>query len=303
MNQNTQTQPVNRLYKSKIFAMLYSSKKELLELHNAVSGRHYEDPELLEINTLENAIYMSMHNDVSFLIDSRLSLYEHQSTYSPNLPLRYLFYISDLYSGMTKDENLYGIKCVELPAPQFIIFYNGEKDQPDRSILKLSDAYSVKEEHPALELTAVMLNINRGHNEKLKGMCKSLKDYSEYTERVRKYVRTVPIEDAVEWAIQECIEEDILAEFLKQNRAEAKSVSIYEYDQEKHMRQERETFWEDGRAVGRSEGRAEGRTEGRGELLKEQIQKKLAKGKSISVIAEEVEEEEAVIEKLVQDMK
>ena len=148
-----------------------------------------------------------------------------------------------------------------------------------------------------------MLNINRGHNEKLKGMCKSLKDYSEYTERVRKYVRTVPIEDAVEWAIQECIEEDILAEFLKQNRAEAKSVSIYEYDQEKHMRQERETFWEDGRAVGRSEGRAEGRTEGRGELLKEQIQKKLAKGKSISVIAEEVEEEEAVIEKLVQDMK
>ncbi len=303
MNQNTQTQPVNRLYKSKIFAMLYSSKKELLELYNAVSGRHYEDPELLEINTLENAIYMSMHNDVSFLIDSRLSLYEHQSTYSPNLPLRYLFYISDLYSGMTKDENLYGIKCVELPAPQFIIFYNGEKDQPDRSILKLSDAYSVKEEHPALELTAVMLNINRGHNEKLKGMCKSLKDYSEYTERVRKYVRTVPIEDAVEWAIQECIEEDILAEFLKQNRAEAKSVSIYEYDQEKHMRQERETFWEDGRAVGRSEGRAEGRTEGRGELLKEQIQKKLAKGKSISVIAEEVEEEEAVIEKLVQDMK
>ena len=303
MNQNTQTQPVNRLYKSKIFAMLYSSKKELLELYNAVSGRHYEDPELLEINTLENAIYMSMHNDVSFLIDSRLSLYEHQSTYSPNLPLRYLFYISDLYSGMTKDENLYGIKCVELPAPQFIIFYNGEKDQPDRSILKLSDAYSVKEEHPALELTAVMLNINRGRNEKLKGMCKSLKDYSEYTERVRKYVRTVPIEDAVEWAIQECIEEDILAEFLKQNRAEAKSVSIYEYDQEKHMRQERETFWEDGRAVGRSEGRAEGRTEGRGELLKEQIQKKLAKGKSISVIAEEVEEEEAVIEKLVQDMK
>ena len=134
-------------------------------------------------------------------------------------------------------------------------------------------------------------------------MCKSLKDYSEYTERVRKYARDVPVEEAVERAIQECIEEDILAEFLKQNRAEAKSVSIYEYDQEKHMRQERETFWEDGRAVGRSEGRAEGRTEGRGELLKEQIQKKLAKGKSISVIAEEVEEEEAVIEKLVQDMK
>ena len=188
---------------------------------------------------------------------------------------------------MTKDENLYGIKCVELPAPQFIIFYNGEKEQPDRSILKLSDAYSVKEEHPALELTAVMLNINRGHNEKLKGMCKSLKDYSEYTERVRKYARDVPVEEAVERAIQECIEEDILAEFLKQNRAEAKSVSIYEYDQEKHMRQERETFWE----------------EGREDHLKELIQKKLAKGKSISVIAEEVEEEESVIEQIIRKME
>ncbi|PLT58886.1 hypothetical protein CDL21_14965, partial [Mediterraneibacter gnavus] len=110
MNQTTQMQPVNRLYKSRIFAMLYSDRKDLLDLYNAVGGRHYEDPELLEINTLENAIYMSMHNDLSFLIDSRLSLYEHQSTYSPNLPLRYLFYISDLYSGMTKDENLYGTK-------------------------------------------------------------------------------------------------------------------------------------------------------------------------------------------------
>ena len=132
MNQTTQMQPVNRLYKSRIFAMLYSDRKDLLDLYNAVSGKHYEDPELLEINTLENAIYMSMHNDLSFLIDSRLSLYEHQSTYSPNLPLRYLFYISDLYSGMTKDENLYGTKCIQIPTPQFVIFYNGSQEQPDR---------------------------------------------------------------------------------------------------------------------------------------------------------------------------
>ena len=124
MNQTTDT-PVNRLYKSRIFAMLYQDKKELLDLYNAISGKHYEDPELLEINTLENAIYMTMRNDLSFLIDFRLSLYEHQSTYSPNLPLRDLFYISDLYSGMVKDENLYGVKLVQIPTPQFVIFYNG----------------------------------------------------------------------------------------------------------------------------------------------------------------------------------
>ena len=318
MNQTTES-PVNRLYKSRIFAMLYQDKKELLDLYNAISGKHYEDPELLEINTLENAIYMTMRNDLSFLIDFRLSLYEHQSTYSPNLPLRDLFYISDLYSGMVKDENLYGIKLVQIPAPQFVIFYNGMKEMPDRTVLRLSDAYSVKEENPALELTAVMLNINRGHNEKLKGLCKSLKDYSEYTARVREYADTMPISEAVEQAICECIQEGILAEFLKQNRAEAKQVSIYEYDEEKHMRQEREASWEDGwaagicegeergreegREEGRLEGRKEGRQEGKLELLREQIQKKLSKGKSTVAIAAELEIEEALVLELVQEME
>ena len=318
MNQTTES-PVNRLYKSRIFAMLYQDKKELLDLYNAISGKHYEDPELLEINTLENAIYMTMRNDLSFLIDFRLSLYEHQSTYSPNLPLRDLFYISDLYSGMVKDENLYGIKLVQIPAPQFVIFYNGMKEMPDRTVLRLSDAYSVKEENPALELTAVMLNINRGHNEKLKGLCKSLKDYSEYTARVREYADTMPISEAVEQAICECIQEGILAEFLKQNRAEAKQVSIYEYDEEKHMRQERETFWEDGwaagreegiregeergREAGRKEGREEGRQAGKLDLLKDLIQKKLSKGKSTGAIAEELEIEEALVLELVQGME
>ena len=318
MNQTTDT-PVNRLYKSRIFAMLYQDKKELLDLYNAISGKHYEDPELLEINTLENAIYMTMRNDLSFLIDFRLSLYEHQSTYSPNLPLRDLFYISDLYSGMVKDENLYGIKLVQIPAPQFVIFYNGMKEMPDRTVLRLSDAYSVKEENPALELTAVMLNINRGHNEKLKGLCKSLKDYSEYTARVREYADTMPISEAVEQAICECIQEGVLAEFLKQNRAEAKQVSIYEYDEEKHMRQERETFWEDGwaagreegiregeergREAGRKEGREEGRQAGKLDLLKDLIQKKLSKGKSTGAIAEELEIEEALVLELVQGME
>ena len=304
---------------SDCFAMLYQDKKELLDLYNAISGKHYEDPELLEINTLENAIYMTMRNDLSFLIDFRLSLYEHQSTYSPNLPLRDLFYISDLYSGMVKDENLYEIKLVQIPAPQFVIFYNGMKEMPDRTVLRLSDAYSVKEENPALELTAVMLNINRGHNEKLKGLCKSLKDYSEYTARVREYADTMPISEAVEQAICECIQEGILAEFLKQNRAEAKQVSIYEYDEEKHMRQERETFWEDGwaagreegiregeergREAGRKEGREEGRQAGKLDLLKDLIQKKFSKGKSTAAIAEELEIEEALVLELVQEME
>ncbi|HIW83279.1 MAG TPA: hypothetical protein H9873_03025, partial [Candidatus Dorea gallistercoris] len=140
----------NRLYKSRLFVMIFEEKRKLLELYNAVSGKHYEDPELLEINTLENAIYMSMRNDLSFLIDARLSLYEHQSTYSPNLPMRFLLHLVDLLSGMTIDENLYGSRKVLIPPPRFVVFYNGEEEQPDRKILKLSDLYAVEEEKPRL---------------------------------------------------------------------------------------------------------------------------------------------------------
>ena len=148
-----------------------------------------------------------------------------------------------------------------------------------------------------------MLNINRGHNEKLKGLCKSLKDYSEYTARVREYADTMPISEAVEQAICECIQEGILAEFLKQNRAEAKQVSIYEYDEEKHMRQEREASWEEGRLSGIKEGEERERLSGRMELLKEQIQKKLSKGLSLFEIAEDLEEDETLIAELFQKIQ
>ena len=247
----------NRCFKSRLFVMLFEDKKELLKLYNAVSGKNYQDPELLEINTLDNAIYMSMRNDLSFIIDSRMPLYEHQSSYNPNLPLRFLLYNADVFSGLTKDENLYGTKLVRLPTPQFIVFYNGEKELPDRMELKLSDAYTVKEEEVSLELKAVMLNINPGHNEKILEACKTLREYTEYTSRVREYTRIMDLEAAVERAITECIQEGILEEFLKKNRAEAKNVSIYEYDMEKHMRMEREDAREDGIQEGIFENRTE----------------------------------------------
>ncbi len=261
----------NRCFKSRLFVMLFEDKKELLELYNAVSGKNYQDPELLEINTLDNAIYMSMRNDLSFIIDSRMPLYEHQSSYNPNLPLRFLLYNADVFSGLTKDENLYGTKLVRLPTPQFIVFYNGEKELPDRMELRLSDAYTVKEDEVSLELKAVMLNINPGHNEKILEACKTLREYTEYTSRVREYTRIMDREAAVERAITECIQEGILEEFLKKNRAEAKSVSIYEYDMEKHMRMEREDAREDGIQEGIQKGIQTGIFENRTEIIQKML--------------------------------
>lgn len=298
----TMTTVPNRMYKATVFAMLFEDKKRLLELYNAISGKHYTDPDMLEINTLENAIYMAVKNDISFLIDARLSLYEHQSTYSPNLPLRFLLYISSLFSSMTKELNLYGTKSIELPTPQFVVFYNGLQEQPDRKILKLSDLYTVKGECN-LELEAVMLNVNRGHNQELMKMSRTLWEYAEYTTRVREYAERMELAEAVEKAIEECIREGILKEFLEKNKAEARNMSIFEYDQEKHLRQEREEAWEEGRKVGveagilqgLEKGLAQGKEQGKYDMLCKLIQKKLNKGKNTAEIAKELEEPEEVI--------
>lgn len=295
MPETKELMPVNFKYKARIFEMLYSDKKELLDLYNAVNGTAYDNPEELEINTLENAIYMAMHNDVSFVIDTMLSLYEHQSTYSPNLPLRYLFYISDLYSKITKDANLYGEKMIKIPTPKFIIFYNGEEKRAEKEILKLSAMYLSQDDTPSLELEALFLNINPGYNENLKRVCKSLSDYAEYTNRVRRYAKEKPIEEAVEKAIIECIQEGILVKFLSEHRAEAKKVSIYEYDQEKHLRMERR----DAKAEGFLQGKTEGIVAGRNGLLEELVKKKLQKNKSPEIIAEELEEDISVIQNII----
>ena len=250
---NATAHAVTREYKSRVFIMLFHDRKRLLELYNAVSGKHYQDPEALQINTLDNAVYLSMKNDLSFLIDCRLSLYEHQSTYNPNMPLRFLFYVSDLYSSMIVGKNMYGSKLIALPAPTFLVFYNGTQEEPDEKELRLSDSYEIKEDSPSLDLVVRMLNINAGHNDELMHSCKTLREYAEYVRRIREHTKMQPIEEAVEQTITECISDDILRDFLLKNRAEVKSMSIYEYNEEEHMRMEREEYFEMGYQKGREE--------------------------------------------------
>ena len=243
--------PVNRIYKDRLYKMIFNDKSELLKLYNAINGTHYDDPAMLTITTLDNAIYMTMENDLSFIIDMRLALYEQQSTVNPNLPLRFLMYITDIYSAYTKDMNIYGSKKVQIPLPSFVIFYNGVKSQPDRTEFLLSELFHPTTDHPALELKAVMLNINKGHNQELMNACHTLRDYSEYVARIRTYSAEMPLTDAVEKAITECIHENILRDFLLKNRAEAKAMSIYEYDEEKTLRMFREEGYEDGERNGK----------------------------------------------------
>ena len=248
---NNVSLPVNRIYKDRLYKMIFNDKSELLKLYNAINGTHYDDPAMLTITTLDNAIYMTMENDLSFIIDMRLALYEQQSTVNPNLPLRFLMYITDIYSAYTKDMNIYGSKKVQIPLPSFVIFYNGVKSQPDRTEFFLSELFHPTTDQPALELKAVMLNINKGHNQELMNACHTLRDYSEYVARIRTYSAEMPLTDAVEKAITECIHENILRDFLLKNRTEAKAMSIYEYDEEKTLRMFREEGYEDGERNGK----------------------------------------------------
>ena len=133
---------------------------------------------------------------------------------------------------------------------------------PDHQVLRLSDAYMVKDEDVSLELKVDVLNINIGHNGALLEACSTLREYAEYVHRVREYAKEQTIEAAVDQAINECIRENILREFLEKNRAEARAMSIYEYNEEEHMRMEREDAFEDGRQAGLKEGREVGFKEG-----------------------------------------
>jgi len=257
-----------RNYKDSVFRMLFSEKKRLLSLYNALNGTDYTDPEELEINTLENAIYLGRKNDISFIIQSQLYLYEHQSTMNPNMPLRNLFYVASLYTRMTATRNEFSSQPIHLPKPYFVVFYNGTDEQPERRTFRLSDLYEPKlqremiritEEQPELELKTLAININKGYNEELKKSCRDLYGYMVYVDKVREFAKDHPLEKAVELAITYCIQNDILAEFLTEHRAEVMSMSIFEYNQEQHFRQ----IAEENQAVGWEKGREEGREEGR----------------------------------------
>lgn len=259
---NENTPVANRKFKDTIFRMLFSEKEALLSLYNAVNSSNYTDADALEIVTLENAIYMGMKNDLAFILDMNLYLYEHQSTVNPNIPLRDLFYIAAEYQKLIDRKSLYSSAIQKIPTPGFFVFYNGIEPLEDCCISRLSDAFLHTGAEPALELIVTTLNINEGHNCELMQHCRKLKEYAQYVTKVRKYAEQLPLEDAVERAVTECIRENILADFLKKNRAEVVAMSIFEYDKVEEEKKLRKAEFEAGVEQGIEQGIEKGLAQG-----------------------------------------
>ena len=210
-------------YKDRLFKFIFgrddeNSKKWRLELYNALNGTNYTDPDALELNTIENVIYITMHNDISFLLGTEMNLYEQQSSRNPNMPLRGLMYFSQLYQNyLTKNgKNLISTQLVKIPTPEFIVFYTGSENDPKEWTLKLSDAFMNKDNSGAYEWTAKVLNIHPVYAKELQKSCKALYDYSCYVYRIKNNIKSgMKNDEAIEEAIGWAEKEHLLGNFFK----------------------------------------------------------------------------------------
>ena len=253
---------VKRNHKATLFRMIFSTRENLLSLYNAVNHSHYTDASELEIVTLKNAVYMNMKNDQAFLLDMLLNLYEHQSTWNPNMPLRFLMYVAKEYQMLVRNQTLYASALVKVPTPHFVVFYNGETEQEAETILRLSHSFQQKTDKPELELMVRVLNINLDKKQEVLEACQLLKEYMLLVNKIRRYTDEYKdINQAVEQAVTECIEENILADFLRKNRAEAIEMCIFEYDDKREKELIRKAEYAEGMKEGERIGREAGKKE------------------------------------------
>lgn len=264
-------------YKDRLFSFIFGSgehKEWTLSLYNAVGGTHYDDPEQIVITTIREALYLGMHNDVSFLICNQMNMYEQQSTFNPNMPLRMLQYAGSLYEKdiTLRGKNKYSRRIVPLPVPRLVVFYNGLEQEADVTELRLSDAFPQAQRAAAdIEVRVRMLNINYGHNQALMAACKPLTEYAWIVDRIRTLEKTCGLEAAIGIAIDEMPSDFQVKPLLEGHRAEVKTMLLTEYNETRQMELVYNEGREEGRQEGREEGRQEGRKEGRQEGRKEGI--------------------------------
>ena len=248
---------IQRTYKDRLFKFIFGNeeyKEYALSLYNAVNNSHYTNVDDLRFTTMDDVLFLGMKNDVSFIIDSKMNLYEQQSTFSPNMPVRGLMYFGRLYDSYisTNDLNVYGSKLLKLPTPKFIVFYNGEKDIEDLKELRFTSSLMYPDES-SVEVVAQVININSGEADEILTRCQPLNDYSVFIERIKeKMYNGLTRDDAVLATVDSCIKDHILEDILVKHKSEVLGMFLTEYDEEKAMG----LFYRDGHEDGMKDGMA-----------------------------------------------
>ena len=295
----------NREYKSDVISMMLQIPEYALDVYNAMNDSVYTDPDMIQIMRLENGISLSVRNDASFFISNYLNLYEHQSTYSPNAPLRFLIYLTNLLKTTIRKRDLYSRKRVQIATPHFAVFYNGTEKRPEKEVLKLSDAFIHQTDTPEIELTVTVYNINPDNNTQLLEKSEVLRSYMIFVNRVRenlehqkKIAQNAPeydeaayeedLEVAINEAIDYCVKHHIMEEFFRENRNEVTKSMVLDYTWKRREELIRAEEYEDGKREGYAEGVSVGVAEGEKATHRFLINKWLQKGKTIAEIAEDL---------------
>ena len=247
----------NRKIRDTVFCRYIGTKPHLLELANALKGTQYTDSSKVNINTLEGSFYSNLKNDISFILDNMIVvLIEHQTTINPNMPLRFLSYVDEIYRMQTQSQQkkIYGKKLIKLPAPEFYVFYDGEDSSFDHETLRLSDAFLTPSDQ--LELTVNVYNLADNKSNRLKSLCEPLHDYSIFSNKYKHFRdEGLTIDEAIKAAIDYCLENGIMSEYLKNNEREVIDMFGFEWNEQEERKALLETGEERGEARGEIRGR------------------------------------------------
>ena len=263
------TTGVNREYKDRLFKFIFGNpehKEWTLSLYNAINKSSYPLSDDIKLTIIEDAVYLSMKNDISFLVADNMNLYEQQSTFNPNMPMRFFIYAGMVYARFIKESSSYhqySSRLQKAPTPKCVCFYNGIGEKEDMEVLKLSDSFSGESD---IEVYVTMLNINYGHNKELMEACRALNDYSLFVDKVRTFQKVKDnLSAAIDAALDDLPDDSLIKPYLILNKAEVKYMCLTEYDEERIFAEAREDAREEGLKEGRAEGLAEGKAEGKAE--------------------------------------
>ena len=252
----------NRKIRDTVFCHFMSNESHLLSLCNALTDTGYDESSDITINTLEGSFFSNIKNDISFLLNNLMVvLIEHQTTINPNMPLRFLSYVDELYKRYTSTSHkkIYGDDLIKIPAPEFYVFYDGNNTSFEQQTLKLSDAFETQSDK--LELTVHVYNLADGMNDELKRKCLPIGEYSFFSNAYKHFrQQKLEIDHAVDAAVKYCLENNVMVDYLKNNQKEVIDMFGFEWNE----KEEREALLE----IGEERGRLEGKIESIKELMR-----------------------------------